>query len=151
MFLDEIASGSDENSVHAQKRLDTLFEEIKQIYNEFTLKNLAKVKDKDVSGIAQATLDDLKTWNDRINKINEINDINALKDIAANDFNYMVRNEAEGKLEKMLFNVRLDEIESDDNQEKFKSIVKDSGFSLEIRQKALDKITDKNFIEKNRL
>ena len=95
--------------------------------------------------MAQATLDDLNAWESRIAKINEIDDIDVLKDISRNDFNYFVRCEAEGKLEKLLFNIRFDEIESDFNQEKLKSIACDEGFSLEIRRKALLKITDETF------
>lgn len=144
--LENIASGDDVNRIEAQKRLDALFEDIKWINNELVLNDLAKSSDKDVSAIAKATMEDSKTWKGRMAEINETDDIDALKDIAANDFNYMVRNEAEGKLEKMLFNIRLDEIENDANQQWLKSIVADSGFSSEIRRKALLKIADEEFI-----
>ena len=43
--------------------------------------------------------------------------------IAKNDFNYFVRCEAEGKLEKLLFNIRLDEIKNSSNQKKLKEMV----------------------------
>ena len=75
-------------------------------------------------------------------------DISTLKDISQNDFNYLVRSEAEGKLEKILFHIRLDEIGNEFNQEKLKAIVNDEGFSLEIRRKALLKINDEDFIKK---
>ena len=71
-----------------------------------------------------------------------------LNDIASNDFNRFVRLEAEGKLEKILFHIRLDEIDSKVNQEKLKSIACDDEFSLEIRHEALLKITDNIFVGK---
>ena len=145
--LDEIVYRGDAASPVAQDRLDALFEDIKRIDNEFILKELIHCSDKDVSDMAQATLDDLNAWEVRIAEINEINDIDTLKDISKNDFNYFVRCEAEGKLEKLLFNIRLDEIGNSYNQEKLKSIVRDEDFSFEIRQKALIKITDETFLE----
>lgn len=145
--LDEIVYRGDAASPVARDRLDALFEDIKRIDNEFILKELIHCSDKDVSDMAQATLDDLNAWEVRIAEINEINDIDTLKDISKNDFNYFVRCEAEGKLEKLLFNIRLDEIGNSYNQEKLKAIVRDEDFSFEIRQKALIKITDETFLE----
>lgn len=142
-LLDEIASSGDVNSSDAQKRLNSLFEDIKWIDNEFVLKELVKSSDKDISNMAQATLDDSLTWQNRIAEINNIDDLETLKDISLNDFNYLVRKEAEGKLEKMLFNIRLDEIGNEENQERLKAIVDDDSFSLEIRKRALLKINDK--------
>lgn len=147
-ILYEISSGDDVNSVDAQIRLDSLFEEIKRIDNDLILKELADCNETKVSSMAMDRMDDLKTWKSRIAEINEINDISTLKDISQNDFNYLVRSEAEGKLEKMLFHIRLDEIGSKSNQEKLKAIVNDEGFSLEIRKKALLKINDEDFIKK---
>lgn len=141
-ILDELASGEGEVSIIAQKRLDTLFEDIKLINQEVILKHLIKSDDVDVSYVAQQQLDDLKTWPDRISKVNEISDIDTLKDIARNDFNYYVRCEAEGKLEKILFNIRLDEIGTDVNQEKLKQIARDVELSDDIRNKARLKIID---------
>ena len=83
-------------------------------------------------------------FNDNLNKIN---DIDTLKDIAKNDFNYFVRCEADGKLEKLLFNIRLDEIGNESNQEKLKAIVNDEDFSFEIRRNAFFKITDEEFLK----
>lgn len=146
-ILVEIASSDDISSLEAQKRLDSLFEDIKCIKDERILNRLVSSDDGDVSNIALRQLEDLETWKGRIAKISEINDVDVLKDISANDFNYLVRNEAEGKLEKLLFNIRLDEIDSDSNQEKLKNIVVDESFSLEIRRKALLKITDEEFLK----
>ena len=145
--LDEIISIGDATSKVAQDRLNDLFEDIKRIDNEFILKELTCSLDNDVSAMAQATLDDLNRWESRIAQVNEIDDIDVLKDISQNDFNYFVRCEAEGKLEKLLFNIRLDEIESDYNQEKLRAIVNDENFSFEIRRKALLKITDESIIK----
>ena len=145
--LDEIISVGDATAQVAQKRLNTLFEDIKRIDNEVILKELVNCLDKDVSDMAQATLDDLGTWKGRIAQINKINDIDILKDIAKNDFNYFVRCEADGKLEKLLFNIRLDEIENVSNQKKLKGIVEDVDFSFEIRQNALFKISDEEFLK----
>ena len=147
-LLYEISSGGDVNSIDAQIRLDSLFEDIKRIDNDFILKRLADCNDSEVSAMAQERLNDLTTWKSRIAEVNEINDINTLKDISQNDFNYLVRSEAEGKLEKILFHIRLDEIEDQSNQEKLKAIVSDEGFSYEIRKKALLKIKDECFIKK---
>lgn len=147
-ILYEISSGGDVNSIDAQIRLDSLFEEIKRIDNNLILKQLADCNDTKVSSMAKDRLDDLKTWKSRIAEINEINDINTLKDISQNDFNYLVRSEAEGKLEKILFHIRLDEIGNESNQEKLKAIVNDEGFSQEIRRKAILKINDEEFLKK---
>lgn len=146
-LLYEISSGGDVNSIDAQIRLDSLFEDIKRIDNDFILKRLADCKDSEVSAMAQERLNDLTTWKSRIAEVNEINDINTLKDISQNDFNYLVRSEAEGKLEKILFHIRLDEIEDQSNQEKLKAIVSDEGFSQEIRRKALLLIADEEFLK----
>lgn len=145
--LEEIISIGDATAQVAQKRLNTLFEDIKRIDNDVILKELVNCLDKDVSDMAQATLDDLGTWKDRIAQINKIDDIDTLKDIAKNDFNYFVRCEADGKLEKLLFNIRLDEIGNESNQKKLKCIVEDEDFSFEIRQNALFKISDEEFLK----
>ena len=147
-ILYEISSGDDVNSIDAQIRLDSLFEEIKRIDNDLILKQLADCNDTKVSSMAKDRMDDLKTWKSRIAEINEINDINTLKDISQNDFNYLVRSEAEGKLEKILFHIRLDEIGNESNQEKLKAIVNDEGFSQEIRRKAILKINDEELLKK---
>lgn len=149
--LDEIICAGDDASIIAQNMINDLFEDIKRIDNEFLLKKLINSTDRDISAMAQATLDDLNVWESRIAKINEIDDVDVLKDISRNDFNYFVRCEAEGKLEKLLFNIRFDEIESDGNQEKLKSIACDEGFSLEIRKNALLKITDETFLKSFRI
>lgn len=148
LILYEISSGGDVNSIDAQIRLNSLFEDIKRIDNDFILKQLVDCNDSNVSSMARNRLDDLKTWKSRIAEINEINDINTLKDISQNDFNSLVRSEAEGKLEKILFHIRLDEIGNESNQKKLKAIVNDEGFSHEIRKKAISKITDDKFIKK---
>lgn len=148
LTLYEISSGGDVNSIDAQIRLNSLFEDIKRIDNDFILKQLVDCNDSNVSSMARNRLDDLKTWKSRIAEINEINDINTLKDISQNDFNSLVRSEAEGKLEKILFHIRLDEIGNESNQKKLKAIVNDEGFSHEIRKKAISKITDDKFIKK---
>ena len=127
--------------------MDSLFEDIKRIDNEIILKQLIDCKNSNVSAMAQATLDDLKIWESRIAEINKINDIDTLKEISQNDFNYFVRSEAEGKLEKMLFHIRLDEIGNEYNQKKLKSIANDVGFSRDIRKIALSKITDEEFLK----
>lgn len=145
--LEDIISIGGAASQVAQDRLNTLFEDIKRIDNDFILKELTDCLDKDVSVLAKATLDDLNAWEIRIAKINDINDIDTLKDISQNDFNYFVRCEAEGRLEKLLFNIRFDEIKNDSNQKKLKAIVEDEGFSLEIRRKALFKIDDDEFLK----
>lgn len=146
--LCEIAAGEDVNRFEAQKRLDLLFEDIKRIEHKRQLGRLIENPDSEISSMAQATLDDLYLWEDRLSKINEINDIDTLKDIASNDFNYFVRLEAEGKLEKILFHIRLDELDLPLNQEKLKSIACDKEFSVEIRRNALLKITDEKFVKK---
>lgn len=147
-LLDDIAAGEDVNRFEAQKRLNSLFEDIKQIEHKQILSRLIQSPDKDISAVAQATLDDLDLWEDRLSKVNEIDDINTLKDIARNDFNYFVRMEAEGKLEKMLFHIRMDEIDLESSQEELKAIASDGEFSREIRRSALLKITDHAFVEK---
>ena len=147
-ILYEISFGDDVNRIDAKTRLNSLFEDIKRMDNDFVLKLLVDCNDNEVASLAQKRLDDLKTWKSRIAEINEINDIPTLKDISQNDFNYLVRSEAEGKLEKILFHIRLDEIGNESNQEKLKAIVNDESFSHEIRKKALLKITDENVLKK---
>lgn len=144
-MLDNIAADDDENSLEAQKRLNSLFEDIKSIDSVKILDVLSKSGDGDISKVARDTLNDLETWQDRIFKISNINDIDILKDISQNDFNYVVRNEAEGKLEKLLFNMRLDEIERPENQEKLKKIAIDETYPENIRNKALYLIQNKKF------
>jgi hypothetical protein len=68
-----------------------------------------------------------------------------LKSIINDDFNYYVRCEAEGKLEKLLFNIRLDEINDKENQDRLMEIVNDDTFPLEIRNKALSKVNEEEF------
>lgn len=147
--LNQIVQNNDEISLTAQKRLNTLFEDIKSVDSPRVLDILINSLDKDVSHIAKLTRDDLKTWRDRIAHVNEIDDMDELKNIASNDFNYFVRNEAEGRLEKLIFNVRLDEVKTHENQEKFRAIYLDESFPSEIRKKALLKITDKDFLKDN--
>lgn len=144
--LKEIALGDDLTSREAQKRLNTLYEDIKSLDSIPILEKLAKSGDEDVSRVAGATLDDLISWQERISQVNDITDIDTLKDISNNDFNYFVRSEACGRLERLLFNIRLDEIENTENQEKLKAIVSDESFPFEIRKKALLKITDNEFV-----
>ena len=138
--LDEIIRTDSEDSKIAQKRLNSLFEEIKLINRESVLKKLASVEDADISYVAFKQLEDLKTWKNRISEIENISDIDRLKDIAENDFNYLVRCEAEGRLEKILFNIRLDEIESAANQDKLRDIAGDEALPSGIRKRALDMI-----------
>ena len=145
-ILDRIISLDNEDSAFARERLNTLFEDIKRIDRKSLLEILISSEDSDVSFMAQETLDDLSQWKDRIKMVNEIEDIDKLKDIAENDFNYYVRCEAEGKIENILFNIRLDEINSPNNQERLKDIAMDNTFSAEIRRKALSKINDKSFL-----
>ena len=146
-ILDHIISLENDDSPIAQKRLDTLFEDIKRIDNELSLKDLISSDDSDVSYVAQKTLDDRANSQKHINRINEITDVEELKRIINEDFNYYVRCEAEGKLENLLFNIRLDEIGKKENQDKLKSIVMDETFPLEVRNKAFSKITDSKFKE----
>ena len=80
-----------------------------------------------------------------IDEISHISDIEKLKSIIDEDFNYYVRCEAEGKLEKLLFNIRLDEINEKENQDKLMDIAKDDTFPLEIRNKAFSKVSDEKF------
>lgn len=147
--LDEIRAKNDDTSQVAQKRLNTLFDDIKSLNSIPALEKLIDSDNRDVSKVAKITLEDLKTWKSRIAQINEIDEINELKDIAVNDFNYFVRSEAEGRLEKLLFNVRLNNIYTKENQDKFKSIYLDKSFPDEIRKKALLKISDKDFLKDN--
>lgn len=146
-ILDQIISLNNNDSQIAQKRLNTLFEDIKRIENELPLKNLISSEDSDVSYIAQKTLDDLINSQKHIDEINGISDIDELKRIINEDFNYYVRCEAEGKLENILFNIRLDEIGNENNQDKLKNILNDESFPLELRYEAFLKITDEKFKE----
>ena len=129
----------------AKKRLNTLWEDIKLIDDENVLNVIADKGDEDIKAAVRAQIEDLMTWRDRISKINDITDINQLKYIANNDYNYYVRCEAEGKLENLLFNVRLDEIKFPQNQEKFKSIALDDTFPSQIRKRAFSNVCDENF------
>ncbi|WP_407377758.1 hypothetical protein [Methanobrevibacter sp.] len=145
--LDEIVSGNDEAAPEAQKRLNTLFEDIKQINNGAVLNKLVASSDSDVSNLAQDVLDDLQTWESRIAEISNIDDINQLKNISKNDFNRYVRMEAEGKLERILFNFRLDEIPSASTQEKLKNIALDEDLTFYLRNKAISEISDVKFLK----
>lgn len=129
----------------AEKRLDTLWEDIKLIDDENVLRVIADKGDEDIKVAVQAQIEDLMTWRDRISKINDITDISQLKYIANNDYNYYVRCEAEGKLENLLFNVRLDEIKFPKNQERFKSIARDETYPSQIRKRAFSNVYDENF------
>ena len=143
--LDYIISFNNDDSKVAEKRLNGLFEDIKRIENERLLNILMSSKDSDVSYIAQKTYDDMINSSKHVEEINRTSDIEKLKSIIENDFNYYVRCEAEGKLEKLLFNVRLDEIKDKINQDRFRDIAEDDTFPLEIRIKALSKIVDERF------
>lgn len=145
--LDEIiASNEDGELVGAAKaRLDTLWQDIRMVSDEDVLRVIADKGDDDIKSAVEAQIEDLKTWRIRISKINDITDIDELKDIANNDYNYYVRCEAEGKLENLLFDVRLDEIGLPENQEKFRQIAIDETYPSEIRKKACSKIIDENF------
>ena len=145
VVLKEIDCGDDITRKEAQERLNTLYEDIKSLDSIPVLDRLTNSGDEDVSRVAKAALDDLISWQDRISQVNDITDIDTLKDISNNDFNYFVRSEAEGRLEKILFNIRLDEMDKKENQEKFKAIANDESFPFEIRKKALFKITDEDF------
>lgn len=120
----------------AQKRLDGLWQDIKLIGDEEVLKVIAQKGDDEIKSAVSAQIEDLKTWRNRIAKVNEMTDADQLKDIANNDYNYFVRCEAEGKLENLLFDVRLDEIGLEENQELFIRIANDETYPLEIRKKA---------------
>lgn len=143
--LDLIVSFKNNDSEIAKRRLDTLFEDIKRIDNDFLLEKLISSIDSDVSYIAQKTFDDLLNRQKHIDEINRTSDIEKLKSMANDDFNYYVRCEAEGRLEKLLFNIRLDEIYEKANQERLMDIVKDDTFPSEIRNVALSKINDEKF------
>ena len=145
--LDNIASLENDDSEFAKRRLNSLFEDIKRIDNELLLKKLISSKDSDVSYIAQKTFDDWINSQKHIDEISRISDIEKLKSIINDDFNYYVRCEAEGRLERLLFNIRLDEINEKSNQEKLIDIVKDDTFPLEIRNKALSRVNDLKFKE----
>ena len=144
-ILDRIACLENDDSIVAKNRLNTLFEDIKRIDNERLLKKLISSGDSDVSYIAQKTFDDLINSQKHIDEISRISDVEKLKSIINEDFNYYVRCEAEGKLEKLLFNIRLDEINDKENQDRLMKIVKDDTFPLEIRNKALLKVNDEKF------
>lgn len=143
--LDRFACLENDDSIVAKNRLNTLFEDIKRIDNERLLKKLISSGDSDVSYIAQKTFDDLINSQKHIDEISRISDVEKLKSIINDDFNYYVRCEAEGKLEKLLFNIRLDEINDKENQDRLMKIVKDDTFPLEIRNKALSKVNDEEF------
>ena len=145
--LDEIISSKEDRELVdvARKRLDSLWHDLKLIDDEEVLGVIAQKGDGDIKSAVALQIQDLKTWRDRISKINDISNINQLKDIANNDYNYYVRCEAEGRLENLLFDIRLDEISITQNQEKLKTIADDGSYPLEIRNKAILKITDKNY------
>ena len=143
--LDNISSLEKDDSEIAQRRLNSLFEDIKRIDNELLLKKLISSGDSDVSYIAQKTFDDWINSQKHIDEISRISDIEKLKSIIDDDFNYYVRCEAEGRLERLLFNIRLDEINEKANQDKLMDIVKDETFPLEIRNKAFSKVNDEKF------
>jgi hypothetical protein len=145
--LDRIASSRGNDSRVAKRRLNTLFEDIKRIDNDYLLKKLISSRDSDVSYVARKTFDDLINSQKHIDEINQTSDIERLKSIFNNDFNYYVRCEAEGRLERLLFNIRLDEINEKANQEKFMDIIMDDTFPMEIRSKAFSKINDERFKE----
>lgn len=146
--LDKLINDDDKRvSKAASTRLNSLFEDIKSINQESILKHLIKSSDADVSYFSQKQLEDLKTWRGRIEKVNEISDIDALKEIANDDFNYYVRCEALGKLEKLLFHIRLDEIGEKYNQDRFKEIANDETFPKEIRCRAILNVLDKHFAD----
>ena len=149
--LDNISSFENDDSEFAKRRLNSLFEDIKGIDNELLLKKLISSKDSDVSYIAQKTFDDWINSQKHIDEISRISDIEKLKSIINDDFNYYVRCEAEGRLERLLFNIRLDEINEKTNQDKLMDIVKDETFPLEIRNKAFSKVNDVKFREKYKL
>ena len=149
--LDNISSLEKDDSEIAQRRLNSLFEDIKRIDNELLLKKLISSGDSDVSYIAQKTFDDWINSQKHIDEISRISDIEKLKSIIDDDFNYYVRCEAEGRLEKLLFNIRLDEINEKANQDKLMDIVKDETFPLEIRNKAFSKVNDVKFRENYKL
>lgn len=138
--LDEIIRKNDYDLEFAQNRLNTLFDEIKLINRESILQKLIACRDEDISYFAYMQLNDLKTWKTRIREIEKISDIDELSEIALNDFNYYVRCEAEGRLEKILLNIRLDEIKNKSNQEKLKRIADDDTLPADIRRKAYDKL-----------
>ena len=143
--LDNISSLEKDDSEIAQRRLNSLFEDIKRIDNELLLKKLISSGDSDVSYIAQKTFDDWINSQKHIDEISRISDIEKLKSIIDDDFNYYVRCEAEGRLERLLFNIRLDEINEKTNQDKLMDIVKDETLPLEIRNKAFSKVNDEKF------
>ena len=149
--LDNISSLEKDDSEIAQRRLNSLFEDIKRIDNELLLKKLISSGDSDVSYIAQKTFDDWINSQKHIDEISRISDIEKLKSIIDDDFNYYVRCEAEGRLERLLFNIRLDEINEKANQDKLMDIVKDETFPLEIRNKAFSKVNDVKFRENYKL
>ena len=93
----------------------------------------------------EKTFDDWINSQKHIDEISRISDIEKLKSIIDDDFNYYVRCEAEGRLERLLFNIRLDEINEKTNQDKLMDIVKDETFPLEIRNKAFSKVNDEKF------
>ena len=136
--LDEIIenSGDEELAGAAQNRLDGLWQDIKLIDDEDVLNVIAQKGDDEIREAVSAQIDDLKTWRGRIAEINDITDIGKLKDIANNDYNYFVRCEAEGKLESLIFNLRLDEVKLKKNQDMFRRIADDESYPSGIRKKA---------------
>ena len=147
--LDNIVSLKNRDYRVAKRRLDTLFEDIKRIDNERQLKILISSADSDVSYVAQKTLNDLINSQRSIDEINQTSDIGELKKIFNENFNYYVRCEAEGRLEKLIFNVRLDEIDEKANQDRFREILMDETLPFEIRNMAFSKISDERFKKDN--
>lgn len=136
--LDQIAYGDADRSVSkvALQRLESLWSDIKLVSDENILKEIYSNGDEDIRNAVQNQIDDLRTWRQRIREVSATDDVDRLKDIAANDYNYYVRCEAEGKLESILFDIRLDELERPENQKRLSKIALDDGFSLDIRNKA---------------
>ena len=136
--LDEIIENSDDCELveAAENRLDTLWQDIRLIDDEDVLNVIAQKGDDEIKAAVSAQIEDLKTWKSRIAEITGISDTAKLKDIANNDYNYFVRCEAEGKLESLIFSVRLDEVKLKENQDMFRRIADDESYPLEIRRKA---------------
>ena len=137
-ILDEIAVDdvSEEVRRAALKRLESLWNDIKRISDENVLEEIYRNGDRDVKNAVKNQINDLRTWKDRIREISDIDDIETLKDMALNDYNYYVRCEAEGKLESLLFNIRLDELKNPENIEKLTKISSDDSFPEDIRKQA---------------
>lgn len=136
--LDEIIENSSNGEIvnTAESRLNSLWQDIKLIDDEDVLNAIAQKGDGEIKAAVSAQIEDLKTWRSRIAEINDITDIDKLKYIANNDYNYFVRCEAQGKLESLIFSVRLDEVKLKQNQDLFRQVADDESYPLEIRKKA---------------